>query len=41
MQLLTEKFDVLLTFDENLQYQQNFQKYAVPVLVLNAVNARI
>lgn len=29
-------FDALLTFDKNLQYQQNFQKYTLPVLVLNA-----
>ena len=37
MQLLqSENFDALLTFDKNLQYQQNFKKYAVPVLVLNA-----
>ena len=35
--LLTEnKFDVLLTFDKNLQYQQNFTKYTITVIVLNA-----
>ncbi|RNI23705.1 hypothetical protein [Rufibacter latericius] len=34
--LLQESFDALLTFDKNLQHQQNFQKYALPVLVLNA-----
>jgi hypothetical protein len=35
--LLTEnKFDALLTFDKNLQYQQNFSKYTIAVIVLNA-----
>jgi hypothetical protein len=35
--LLTEnKFDALLTFDKNLQYQQNFNKYTIAVIVLNA-----
>src|SRR5258705_2848957 len=32
----SEDFDALLTFDKNLQYQQNFQKFSLPVLVLNA-----
>ena len=37
LQLLIEnKFDALLTFDKNLQYQQNFTKYTIAVLVLNA-----
>ncbi|MBI1767856.1 MAG: DUF5615 family PIN-like protein [Bacteroidetes bacterium] len=37
LELLTEnKFDALLTFDKNLQYQQNFTKYTVAVIVLNA-----
>ena len=35
--LLTENnFDVLLTFDKNLQHQQNFQKYTITVFVLSA-----
>jgi predicted nuclease of predicted toxin-antitoxin system len=34
--LIVDNFDALITFDKNLQYQQNFQKYALPVLVLNA-----
>ena len=35
--LLTENnFDALLTFDKNLQYQQNFTKYTIAVIVLNA-----
>jgi len=34
--LIAENFNALFTFDKNLQYQQNFKKYAIPVLVLNA-----
>ena len=37
LNLLAEnKFDALLTFDKNLQYQQNFSKYTIAVFVLNA-----
>lgn len=37
LELLTENnFDALLTFDKNLQYQQNFTKYTIAVIVLNA-----
>jgi hypothetical protein len=37
LELLTEnKFDALLTFDKNLQYQQNFTKYTIAVIVLDA-----
>lgn len=34
--MLAESFDALLTFDKNLQYQQNFQKYTIAVFVLVA-----
>lgn len=34
--LIENKFDALLTFDKNLQYQQNFTKYIIAVIVLNA-----
>ena len=34
--MLEERFDVLFTFDKNLQYQQNFKKYPIAVIVLNA-----
>src|SRR6478736_3012577 len=34
--LVENKFDALLTFDKNLQYQQNFSKYTISVLILNA-----
>jgi len=37
LELLSENnFDALLTFDKNLQYQQNFAKYTIAVIVLNA-----
>jgi hypothetical protein len=34
--MLSENFDALLTFDRNLKYQQNFKKYSIPVIILNA-----
>ncbi len=34
--MVDESFTALLTFDKNLKYQQNFNKYSIPVLVLNA-----
>ncbi|WP_301922934.1 DUF5615 family PIN-like protein [Ferruginibacter sp.] len=34
--LIDTNFDVLLTFDKNLQYQQNFLKYTITVFVLSA-----
>jgi hypothetical protein len=34
--LIENKFDALLTFDKNLQFQQNFAKYTISVIVLNA-----
>ncbi|CAN5729626.1 hypothetical protein BH24BAC1_BH24BAC1_14380 [soil metagenome] len=34
--MLMEEFDGLFTFDKNLQFQQNFSKYPIAVIVLNA-----
>lgn len=34
--LVENNFDVLLTFDKNLQHQQNFQKYTITVFVMSA-----
>jgi hypothetical protein len=34
--LLDNSFDALLTYDKNLQYQQNFSKYTLTVFVLTA-----
>ena len=36
--MLANKFDALLTFDKNLQHQQNFVKYPIAVFVLTAFN---
>lgn len=36
--MISEKFDALITFDKNLQFQQNFSKYSLPVLVLNSTD---
>jgi predicted nuclease of predicted toxin-antitoxin system len=32
--MLAENFDALLTFDKNMQHQQNFAKYSLTVFVL-------
>ncbi len=34
--LVDNSFDALLTYDKNLQYQQNFSKYTITVFVLTA-----
>lgn len=34
--MVADGFQALLTFDKNLQHQQNFQKYTLTVFVLNA-----
>lgn len=34
--LLENSFDALLTYDKNLQHQQNFSKYTITVFVLTA-----
>ena len=34
--MLENEFEILLTFDRNLQYQQNFAKYPITVFILNA-----
>ncbi len=39
LQLMVDNgFHALLTFDKNLQHQQNFQKYTISVFVLSAMN---
>lgn len=34
--LIEEGFDALITFDKNLQFQQNFNKYTIGVIILDA-----
>jgi hypothetical protein len=36
--LIKHQFDALLTFDKNIQYQQNFNKYTIAIIVLNAAD---
>ena len=33
--MLAEQFDALITADKNLQHQQNFERYPIPVVVLH------
>jgi len=33
--MLSSEFEVFLTADKNLQHQQNFRKYPIPVLVIH------
>jgi predicted nuclease of predicted toxin-antitoxin system len=35
------QFDILLTIDKNLMYQQNFDKYPVTIVVLNCFTSKI
>jgi predicted nuclease of predicted toxin-antitoxin system len=34
--MVTENFDIILTFDKNIEHQQNFIKFTIPVIVLNS-----
>lgn len=34
--MIDDGFDVLLSFDKNLQHHQNFNKYPIAVFLLNA-----
>ena len=36
--LLAEGFEVFISGDKNIPYQQNFQKYPIPVLVLDVLD---
>lgn len=36
--MMASDFDALLTFDKNLQHQQNFKKYTIKVFVIGAAN---
>ena len=35
------KFDILLTIDKNLMYQQNLDKYPLTIVVLNCFTSKI
>lgn len=34
-------FDILLTIDKNLMYQQNLEKYPVTIVVINSLTSKI
>lgn len=34
-------FDILLTIDKNLMYQQSLEKYSVTIVVLNSLTSKI
>lgn len=37
LRLMTDNnFDTIITFDKNIEFQQNFSKFTIPVLVFNA-----
>ena len=36
--MIQDHFDALLTFDKNLQHQQNFQQFPITVFILSATN---
>lgn len=41
LRLASEEFDVFVTADQNLEYQQNVSKYEIGVLVLVAPSNRL
>ena len=42
MQLCVEhSFDILLTIDKNLQYQQNLDRYPIVIVVLNSFTSKV
>jgi hypothetical protein len=38
---VSNHFDVLLTIDKNMMYQQNMEKYAITVAVLNSLTSKL
>lgn len=38
--MIEAKFNALITFDKNIGFQQNFEKYPIPVIVIIAENNR-
>jgi len=35
-EILEESFDALITGDKNMEHQQNFESYPIPVIILNS-----
>ena len=40
-QCVENMFDILLTIDKNLMFQQNLEKYDVSIAVLNSVSSKL
>lgn len=38
---IDNKFDILLTIDKNLMFQQNIEKYSVTIVVLNSFTSKL
>ncbi len=36
--MIEDKFDTLITFDQNLQYQQNLSNYPISIVLVNLQN---
>ena len=34
-------FDILLTIDKNMMYQQNLEKYSITIVVLNSLTSKL
>jgi len=34
--MLSSNFNLMMTFDKNIEHQQNFRKFSIPVVILNA-----
>lgn len=34
-------FDILLTIDKNLQYQQNLNRYPISIVILNSISSKV
>jgi len=34
--MLSSNFNLMMTFDRNIEHQQNFRKFSIPVIILNA-----
>ncbi len=40
-QCVENNFEILLTIDKNLQYQQNLEKYPLTIVILNCPSSKI
>lgn len=40
-QCVEEQFDILLTIDKNLQYQQNLDSYPITIIILNSITSKV